>query len=175
MKKVPGLFTLSVTLLVLIAVEGKAQPALNRFCLNPNGETRVVVQPDSKILIGGDLQPRHASGNGERQTRFATVNVLIDASVSVAFSEIVPGFGQNVYAAATDPNGNTSKFSRCLVDAPPPALGNYPNPVRRWRSTTCSSGSRRFQRRRHARPRHGQRQHRHHVDLVAAMPASLLD
>ena len=58
-----------------------------------------------------------ASGYGEGQTRLGSVQVTTDAncnaSFDLAFPLAVPN-GQVITATATDPEGNTSEFSRCV-------------------------------------------------------------
>src|SRR5450432_2181728 len=63
MKKVWKLLTMTAMLLVLIAAAAHGQSALDGFDPNANGLVRVmVVQPDGKILIGGDFTTLSPNG-----------------------------------------------------------------------------------------------------------------
>ncbi|MBL8793769.1 MAG: tandem-95 repeat protein [Planctomycetia bacterium] len=64
----------------------------------------------------------HSSGYGEGQTYLGFLNVVSDATGSVSFQAVLPAapVGQlQLSATATDPNGNTSEFSRALAISPP--------------------------------------------------------
>ena len=57
------------------------------------------------------------SGFGEGETFLGAVNVTTDATGTNRFSATVPSRGICLFAAtatATDPNGNTSEFSKCI-------------------------------------------------------------
>ena len=63
MKKVRKLLAITGTLWVLTAVAVRGQSALDGFDPNANGAVYVVVvQPDGKILIGGDFTTLSPNG-----------------------------------------------------------------------------------------------------------------
>ena len=64
------------------------------------------------------------SGHGEGQTYIGTTNVTTDSDGNASFGSLdfLAPFGRSVITAtATDPDGNTSEFSRCFVNSPPAA------------------------------------------------------
>lgn len=69
----------------------------------------------------------NASGNGEGQTFLGFADVATDGSCNAAFGPVafaVPGGQTIITATATDPLGNTSEFSACVV-----AGGGGPTPT----------------------------------------------
>jgi uncharacterized delta-60 repeat protein len=110
MKRVIKLFALSVTLLVLIAIEGRAQSALDGFDPNANDIIRVVVvQPDGKILLGGDFTTLSPNGGGPvTRNRIARLNP--DGTLDTAFNPNAviansDGLPTGVYAIAVQADG----------------------------------------------------------------------
>ena len=67
------------------------------------------------------------SGYGEGQTYIGTANVRTDSDGNASFGllDFLAPFGRSVITAtATDPDGNTSEFSRCFVNSPPAAAAD---------------------------------------------------
>jgi hypothetical protein len=59
-----------------------------------------------------------ASGNGEGGAFLGSINVMTDGSGSAALNAvfaILVANGRSISATATDPNGNTSEFSACII------------------------------------------------------------
>src|SRR5450755_2426734 len=95
MKKVRKLLAVTVMLLVSIAAAVRGQSALDGFDPNANGLVRVmVVQPDGKILIGGDFTTLSPNG-GAAVTRNRIARLNPDGTLDTAF----------------DPNANSTVFS----------------------------------------------------------------
>src|SRR5207302_2798817 len=91
----------SLTALVGLALAGGAavrgQSALDGFDPNANGQVRVVVvQPDGKILIGGDF----TTVLGVARSRIARLNP--DGTLDTAFD---PNASNNVYSIAVQADG----------------------------------------------------------------------
>jgi uncharacterized delta-60 repeat protein len=85
MKKVPTLLAITVTLLVLMAVAVRGQSALDGFDPKPNGAVRVVVvQPDGKILIGGDFTTL-SPNRGAAVKRNCIARLNADGTLDTAF------------------------------------------------------------------------------------------
>src|ERR1022692_1206272 len=95
MKKVRKLLAITVMLLVSTAAAVRGQSALDGFDPNANGTIRVVVvQPDGKILIGGDFTTLSPNG-GAAVTRNRIARLNPDGTLDTAF----------------DPNANSTVFS----------------------------------------------------------------
>ncbi len=84
MKELRNLFIVTL-LLGLFATQGRAQSALDGFDPNANGDVNVaVVQPDGKILIGGNFSTLAPNGGPSvARNRIARLNP--DGSVDLAF------------------------------------------------------------------------------------------
>ncbi len=99
--------TLILLLLAALLASGtpalRAQSALDSFNPNANGAVQViVVQPDNKILIGGDFTTLAPNGGGTVvRTRIARLNP--DGTVDLGFN---PNASSSVYAIALQPDGN---------------------------------------------------------------------
>src|SRR5437879_2110730 len=95
MRKTPKLLAMTATLLVLITAAARGQSALDGFDPNANGPVRVVVvQPDGKILIGGEFTTLSPNlGLAVPRNRIARLNT--DGTLDIAF----------------DPNANGTVFS----------------------------------------------------------------
>src|SRR6202171_6622796 len=86
MKKVRKLLALTVMLLVLIAAAVRGQSALDGFDPNANGIVNVVVvQPDGKILLGGDFTTLSPNG-GVAVTRIRIARLNPDGTLDNAFN-----------------------------------------------------------------------------------------
>src|ERR1700736_4797544 len=86
MKKVRKLLAITVTLLVLIAAAVRGQSALDGFDPTANGLVRVVVvQPDGKILLGGDFTALSPNG-GAAVTRSRIARLNPDGTLDTAFN-----------------------------------------------------------------------------------------
>src|SRR2546426_609319 len=86
MKKVPKLLAMTLTLLVLIAEAVRGQSALDGFDPNANRDIRVVViQPDGKILIGGDFTTLSPNG-GAAVTRNYIARLNPDGTLDTVFN-----------------------------------------------------------------------------------------
>ena len=86
MKKTRKLLAMTVALLVLIAAEVRGQSALDGFDPNANGTVRgVVVQPDGKILIGGEFTTLSPNG-GVAVTRNHIARLNPDGTLDTAFN-----------------------------------------------------------------------------------------
>ena len=71
--------------LLLIAVEGRAQFAVDGFDPNPNGTVNVIlVQPDGKVLVGGDITMFSPNG-GAAVTRNRIARLNSDGTLDSAF------------------------------------------------------------------------------------------
>jgi len=89
--------TSAVVLLLTLAAQVRAQSALDGFDPNANGQVRVVaVQPDGKILIGGDF----TSVLGVARNRMARLNP--DGTLDTAFN---PNVNSTVMAIAVQTDG----------------------------------------------------------------------
>ena len=86
MKKIRTLLGITVALLVLLAAEAHGQSALDGFDPNANGIIRVVVvQPDGKILIGGDFTSLTPNG-GAPVTRNHIARINPDGTLDTTFN-----------------------------------------------------------------------------------------
>jgi uncharacterized delta-60 repeat protein len=87
------------------AAELRAQSALDGFDPNANDIIRVVlVQPDGKILIGGDFTALSPNG-GPPVTRNKVARLNPDGTVDAAFNPSVNVPGSNVFAMAIQADG----------------------------------------------------------------------
>src|ERR1700693_6382170 len=101
MKKVRKLRAMTVMLLVLTAAAVRGQSALDGFDPNANGTVRVVfVQPDGKILIGGDFTTLSPSG-GATVTRNHIARLNPDGTLDTAFNPNANGTVRSI-AVQTD-------------------------------------------------------------------------
>src|SRR5450759_5467468 len=99
MKKVRKLLALTVMplLFLLLAAAARGQSALDGFDPNANGAIRVVViQPDGKILIGGEFTTLSPNG-GATVTRNYIARLNPDGTLDTAFN---PNATAPVYAIA---------------------------------------------------------------------------
>src|ERR1017187_9784523 len=102
MKKVRKLLAITVMLLVSTAAAVRGQSALDGFDPNANGTIRVVVvQPDGKILIGGDFTTLSPNG-GAAVTRNRIARLNPDGTLDTAFD---PNANGAVYAIAVQEDG----------------------------------------------------------------------
>ena len=102
MKKVPKLLAMTVMLLVLIAAPVRGQSALDGFDPNANGRVlAVVVQPDGKILLGGDFTTLTPNG-GVSITRNRIARLNADGTLDTAFN---PNANSDIYAIAVQQDG----------------------------------------------------------------------
>jgi uncharacterized delta-60 repeat protein len=101
MKRLPALLTILLLLLTSLAARG--QSALDGFDPNANGLVRViVVQPDGKILVGGDfttLSPANGTGT---VTRNGLARLNADGTVDMAFNPSAGGANVNSIALQAD-------------------------------------------------------------------------
>lgn len=82
--------------------------------LNSTANTQFRVEFFANLVVDPSL-------NGEGQFFLGATNVATDATGNAAINAVLPGLpaGQFISATATDPSGNTSEFSTCvLVDQP---------------------------------------------------------
>ena len=93
----------SAALLFLFQIaQTRAQSAFDGFDPNANGTVRVVVvQPDGKILIGGDFTTLSPNG-GATVTRNHIARLNPDGTLDTAFN---PNAGDSVYAIAVQADG----------------------------------------------------------------------
>jgi uncharacterized delta-60 repeat protein len=92
-----------LALLVFSALATRAQSALDGFDPNANGTVQVVVvQPDGKILIGGDFTALSPNG-GAAVTRNRIARLNSDGTLDTAFD---PNADATVYAIALQADGN---------------------------------------------------------------------
>ncbi|MGI8604666.1 MAG: delta-60 repeat domain-containing protein [Verrucomicrobiales bacterium] len=90
-------------LLAASAAGVRGQSALDGFDPNANGIIRVVVvQPDGKILIGGDFTTLAPNG-GVAVTRNRIARLNADGTLDTAFN---PNATSSVYAIAVQADGN---------------------------------------------------------------------
>src|SRR5438552_16211517 len=96
-----GLF-LSLALILCFAGVERGQSALDGFDPNANGAVRaVVVQPDGKILIGGDFTTLSPNG-GAAVTRNYIARLNPDGTLDTAFD---PNANSSVYSIAVQADG----------------------------------------------------------------------
>ena len=101
-KKAAFLITALAALLGCSATVGRAQSALDGFDPNANGTVRVmVVQPDGKILIGGDFTTLAPNG-GPVVTRNRIARLNPDGTLDTAFD---PNSNDQVFAIAVQADG----------------------------------------------------------------------
>src|SRR5476651_2660840 len=101
MKKIRKILAVTVTMLVLVAPAVRGQSALDGFDPNANGLIRVfVVQPDGKILIGGDFTTLSPNG-GVAVTRNHIARLNSDGTLDTAFNPNANG-AVNVIAVQAD-------------------------------------------------------------------------
>ena len=115
-------------LLLLVPVPVRAQSALDGFDPNPNGTIRaVVVQPDGKILIGGEFTSLSPNG-GAAVTRNRMARLNPDGTLDAAFNPNANGF---VYTIVVQADGNI------LVGGSFTGIGGQPrNRIARLDATT---------------------------------------
>src|SRR5450755_4773628 len=102
MKKALKLLAMTVLLLVSIAAAVRGQSALDGFDPNANGPVRaVVVQPDGKILLGGDFTTLSPNG-GAPVTRNRIARLNPDGTLDTGFN---PNANSTVYAIAVQADG----------------------------------------------------------------------
>src|SRR5450759_4462783 len=104
MKKVRKLLALTVMplLFLLLAAAARGQSALDGFDPNANGSVRVVVvQPDGKVLIGGDFTTLSPNG-GVAVTRNRIARLNPDGTLDTAFD---PNANSSVYSIAVQADG----------------------------------------------------------------------
>ena len=102
MKKTRKLLAIPVMLLVLAAATVRGQSALDGFDPNANGTVRVVVvQPDGKILIGGDFTKLSPNG-GSAVTRTNIARLNPDGTLDTAFNANANG---EVFSIAVQADG----------------------------------------------------------------------
>ena len=100
MNKMPKLFALTVVLSALIGVELRAQSAPSVFGPDANGPVRVVVvQPDGKILIGGDFTTLSLNG-GASVTRNRMARLNPDGTLDTAFDPKANGAVESIAVQA---------------------------------------------------------------------------
>src|ERR1700730_588248 len=89
-------------LLLFVAREARGQSALDGFDPNANGPVRVVVvQPDGKILIGGDFTMLPPNGGAAvRRNRIARLNP--DGTLDTAFNPNANNYRVNAIAVQAD-------------------------------------------------------------------------
>ena len=103
MRTVQKLLALTAMLLVLIAAAVRGQSALDGFDPNANGPVRVVVvQPDGKILIGGEFTTLSPNG-GAAVTRNHIARLNPDGTLDIAFNPNANGVA--VYSIAVHADG----------------------------------------------------------------------
>src|SRR5687767_3185683 len=96
------LFGLVLGLFLSFGQTINAQSALDGFDPNANNVVRVVVvQPDGKILIGGDFTTVSPNG-GAAVTRNRIARFNPDGTLDTAFD---PNANSNVYSIAVQPDG----------------------------------------------------------------------
>ena len=96
------MFAISALLLASATANLRAQSALDGFDPNANGTVRVVVvQPDGKILIGGDFTTLSPNG-GAPVTRNRIARLNPDGTLDTAFN---PNANGTVYAIAVQADG----------------------------------------------------------------------
>ena len=84
--KMRKLLAMTVVLLVLVAAAVRGQSALDGFDPNANGNVLVVVvQPDGKILLGGDFTTLSPNG-GVAVTRNRIARLNPDGTLDTAFN-----------------------------------------------------------------------------------------
>ncbi len=92
----------AIPLLLLLAGQVQAQSALDGFDPKANGEVRIVViQPDGKILIGGDFTTLSPNG-GVAVTRNRIARLNRDGTLDHAFN---PNANNTIYAIAVQADG----------------------------------------------------------------------
>jgi len=92
-------------LLLLLAVQVRAQSALDGFDPNANGAVRVVVvQPDGRILIGGEFTALAPNG-GASVTRNSIARLNPDGTLDTTFNPNVSSPGSSVFAIALQADG----------------------------------------------------------------------
>ena len=128
MKKVRKLLAVTVMLLAVTAAAMRGQSALDGFDPNANGAVRVVVvQPDGKILIGGDFTTLSPNG-GAAVTRNRIARLNPDGTLDTAFD---PNANNNVYSIAVQADG------KILVGGLFTSMGGQPrNRIARLAATT---------------------------------------
>src|SRR5438477_603708 len=102
MKKVRKLLAITVVLLLLLTMAARGQSALDGFDPNANGTVRVVVvQPDGKILLGGDFTTLSPNG-GAAVTRNRIARLNPDGTLDTVFN---PNADGNILAVALQADG----------------------------------------------------------------------
>src|SRR5437867_3255395 len=91
--------------------------AILAACFNNENAGRMPALPGFAKNLRCALLMRWLSGFGEGETFLGAANVTTDATGTNRFSATVPSVGICLFVAsatATDPNGNTSEFSKCI-------------------------------------------------------------
>jgi beta-propeller uncharacterized protein DUF5122 len=102
MKKVRKLFAMTVMLWILMAAAVRGQSALDGFEPNANGVINViVVQPDAKILLGGEFTTVTPNG-GVAVTRNHITRLNPDGTLDAAFNPNANGFSVDSIAVQAD-------------------------------------------------------------------------
>ena len=97
--------TAMVVLLLFVATAVRGQSALDGFDPNANGTVRaVVVQPDGKILLGGDFTTLSPNG-GAPVTRNHIARLNPDGTLDIAFNPNATGAGATINAIAVQADG----------------------------------------------------------------------
>src|SRR5437762_8244800 len=100
MKKVRKLRDMTVILLIIVAAAARGQSALDGFDPNANGTVQVVVvQPDGKILIGGDFTTLSPNG-GVAVTRNRIARLNPDGTLDTAFDPNASGLVKSIAVQA---------------------------------------------------------------------------
>jgi uncharacterized delta-60 repeat protein len=92
-------------LLLLLATTGRGQSAVDTFDPNANDTVNfVVVQPDTKILIGGDFRALSPNGGGP-VTRNHIARLNPDGTLDTGFTPTAGGVGSTIYTIALQTDG----------------------------------------------------------------------
>ena len=123
-------------LFLAMAAAVRGQSALDGFDPNANGTIRVVVvQPDGKILLGGDFTTLSPNG-GAAVTRNHIARLNPDGTLDTAFN---PNANDAVYAIAVQADGKILVgglfHEHRRTDAQPTSPGSMPPPAWLIRST----------------------------------------
>src|SRR6266403_557477 len=105
MTRLRKLLAITVTLLVPMAAGVRGQSALDGFDPNANGAVRVVVvQPDGKILLGGDFTTLSPNG-GVAVTRNRIARLNPDGTLDTAFNPNASGTNCTIHAIGVQADG----------------------------------------------------------------------
>ena len=145
----PAIFKLRATLLLFFVAAllalgtpmARGQSALDGFDPNANGTIRVVVvQPDGKILIGGDFTTLQPNGAASATTRNHIARLNPDGTLDLAFN---PNANLNVYAIAVQADGKILAGGDFVDfgDGTPSIGGQIRNSIARLDPTTGQADS----------------------------------